>query len=229
MRSTILSQAFILILLCAIMILPGCSEGKWDIDEQGIPKFVETDYIELGKISRISKLRSSEGHDYSDSYEQCRSMKHYFMPEEYIDWSTIKIYSPVAGTIKKVDEEWAGTQLHIESTEYPAFRFVIFHLNKAKEYSVGDKVAEGEELGTHIGSQTMSDIAVRVNEGINKNRLVSYFDVMTDNLFIEYKHRGVSGREDLIISKSARDADPVSCNGETFTNAGTIENWFYLQ
>ena len=169
--------------------LIGCSKEEWNVEEQGIPRFVKTDYIELEKIYRISKFRSSVGHDYSDSFESCRSMKHYFMPWENINWATVKIYSPVSGTVKKVDQELEGIQLHIEFDEYPAFRFKIFHINMAKQYKAGDKVAEGEQLGTQFSSNTYSDIAVSVREGAFKERLVSYFDVMTDNLFLNYMEK----------------------------------------
>lgn len=211
-----------------VIILTGCSKDNWDIKEQGIPKFVETNYIELDKIQQISRFRSSEGHDYSDSFEHCRSMKHYFQPKYNIDWSTVKIYSPVSGTIKKVYEEWAGTQLEISSDAYPAFRFIIFHLKLSIQFNVGDKVTSGDQIGTHIGSQTMSDIAVSVNEAGNKRRLISYFEVIADDLFIEFASRGVNNRKDVIISQSERDSDPISCNGETFITSGTLENWFVL-
>ena len=85
----------------------------------------------------------------------------------------------------------------------------------------------------------MSDIAVRVST-IHSNqpalRLVSYFDVMTDELFSDYISRGVSLRSDLIISAEERDADPITCDGETFVapesapggGYGSISNKFYL-
>ena len=56
------------------------TDDFYDIDAKGIPQFAGVDYIELAKISRISKFRSGIGHDYSDDFEQCRSMKHYYMP-----------------------------------------------------------------------------------------------------------------------------------------------------
>ena len=52
----------------------------YDVDLYGIPKFVNINYIELYKIYCISKFRSAIGHDYSDDFESCRSMKHYFHP-----------------------------------------------------------------------------------------------------------------------------------------------------
>lgn len=216
------------------MLLTACSKKKddnkqvsdiWDIDKDGIPKFVKTNYIELGKIYRISKFRSGIGHDYSDAIEDCRSMKHYFEPKPDVDWSTIKIYCPVTGIITRIEEEWAGTKLEIASDDYPAFRFQIFHIYTQVECQINQKVTEGEQLGTHIGSQTMSDISVIVNDPTKQGRMVSYFEVITDAVFSEYITRGVSKREDLIITKTARDADPLTCNGDAFSTSGTLENW----
>ena len=86
----------------------------------------------------------------------------------------------------------------------------------------------------------MSDIAVRIStedNGVPKQRLVSYFDVMTDGLFSNYVARGVSDRTDLIISYEDRTNDMLMCSGETFlTNNvmapdggyGNISNKVYL-
>ena len=72
----------------------------------------------------------------------------------------------------------------------------------------------------------MSDIAVRistVHEGLPKQRLVSYFDVMTDGLFSNYVARGVSERADMIISYADRTNDMLICSGQTFnTNLNAV-------
>jgi hypothetical protein len=238
MKTHFINLASILFLLTLSSVIPGCKKDKkenvsqddtWDIDQRGIPKFVGTNYIGLSDIYRISKFRSAVGHDYSDAFEHCRSMKHYFEPRSEIDWSTIKIYSPVSGKITRVDEEWAGTKLEIVSDSYPAFRFQVFHINAPVQRIVGDALMEGEQLGTHIGSQTMSDISVIVNDPTHQGRMVSYFDVMTDALFAEYHNRGVNAREDMIISKTLRDTNPLTCNGDAFTSPDVLENWVILK
>lgn len=231
-------KSHILWIFLFLLCVSGCSKKNentttpnyiWDIDKDGIPEFVKTNYIELDKIYRISKYRSSVGHDYSDSHEQCRSLKHYFEPKSTLDWSTVKIYSPVKGVITRAEQEWAGTKLEIASDDYPAFRFSIFHINTAKQYNVDDKVSEGEFLGNHIGSQTYSDISVIVNDPARLGRMVSFFDVMTDGLFTEFSTRGLSSKTDVIITKADRDANPLTCNGDTFTSTDILENWVYLK
>ncbi len=203
-------------------------DDPYDIDTYGIPKFVNTNYIELDKIYRISRFRSSVGHDYADNFESCRSMKHYFEPKGTVDWSTVKIYSPIDGAVSRVFEEWAGTQVQIRSNSHPAFFFIIFHISLADSLPIGTAIAEGQQLGTHIGPQTMSDIAVGVNTP-HGWKLIPYFEVMTDSLFQIYRSRGVVSRETLIISKEARDSDTLRCNGELFLNQGNLENWVSSQ
>ncbi|TES92160.1 MAG: hypothetical protein E3J87_06060 [Candidatus Cloacimonadota bacterium] len=199
----------------------------YDVDANGIPQFVDVDYIVLDDIYQISKFRSGIGHDYSDDFETCRSMKHYFQPDGSLDWATVKIFSPVNGTISTIFEEWAGTQVQLKSKEYPAFFFIIFHVNLTNPLSVGDVVTAGQQLGMHIGSQTMSDIAVGVNTP-NGWKLVSYFDVITNSVFQDYQERGLTSRNDVIISKELRDADSLICNGGEFEDIGNLENWATL-
>jgi len=152
-------------------------------------------YIELDKISRISKFRSHVGHDYSDPYESNRSMKHYFVPRRH----PVTIFSPTKGTVEYLTREWAGTQVGIRSKRY---LFVIFHVSLNGSIEVGTQVSAGQELGTHVGSQTWSDIAVWQGD-----RLVSYFDVMADYVFEQYRSRGIASRSQMIISQEERDRD----------------------
>jgi hypothetical protein len=237
MRKCIVYQIIILFLFSLAVLGSGCSKKTennekpsdiWDIDKDGIPKFVDTNYIELNKIAKISKFRSSEGHDYSDAFEHCRSMKHYFVPRDDINWSTIKICSPVTGKITRVEEEWAGTKIEIVSDDYPAFRFSIFHIQLSTPRNIDDKIIAGEQLGTHFGTETWSDISVLVNDPTRQGRMVSYFEVITDDVFSEYISHGVATREEMIIPKTTRDANPLTCSGDTFISTDTLENWVYI-
>jgi hypothetical protein len=202
-----------------------------------IPKFVTSNHIYLMNIEKISKFRSAEGHDYWDSFENCRSMKHYFWPlggdpgqSHNPSWTDIEIRSPIDGTIYRVDLEGtpnSGEQIWIRSTEYPGITIIIFHINLNSELSIGDSVLAEELIGIHASDNTMDDIAVGVNTP-DGWKLISFFDIMTDTLFNEYITRGLISREDIIISQSERDADPLTCEGETFTSTGNIPNWVIL-
>ena len=181
------------------------------------PQFVTHDYIDLDKITYITKFRSGSGHDYSDDYESCRNMKHYFQPN-VTDWSSVNIYSPVDGTIIDLEDS-NGIQVTIQSSAYPAYKFIIFHVDILPHITKGYSVSAGEQIGNHINNSTNSDIAVRIftiDGSELKKQLVSFFDVMTDTLFASYQARGISSRTDLIITAAQRDADPLHCSGESF-------------
>jgi hypothetical protein len=207
------------------------SPETYDLNSNGIPRFVQSDYIELGKIERISRFRSGAGHDYSDAFEYCRSMKHYFQPSNTVNWASIQIRSPVAGIVSRLDQErlaGGGTQVRIKSRDFPAFCFILFHVRTNGLVLAGDSVSAGQSLGTHIGTRSTSDIAVGVSTPTGW-RLVSYFEVMTDSVFATYQARGINSRTDAIISKEARDADPLICNGGTFASPGNLPNWVTLR
>ena len=200
------------------------------------PRFVSTNFTDLGNIEKISRFRSCAGHDFSfGSYgESCRSMKHYYQPKGDLDWSTIEVRSPVHGTVTGLLEEWAGTKVEIRSSQYPDYYFSIFHIDLDQPLSVGDTVVENQLLGNHIGNQTIMDIAVVMqtqDAPPNDWQLISYFNVMTESLFALYQARGIASLEEVIISRAERDADPCTCTGgagSTFSATGTLQIWVPL-
>jgi autotransporter-associated beta strand protein len=200
----------------------------WDVKAKGVPQFVASNYIELEKIGQISKFRSGVGHDYSDAFETRRSMKHYFKPLDTVEWSAVKVFSPVKGTVFRVDQEWAGTKVEVQSERFPAFRFAIFHVKLGRPLKAGDSVNEGEYLGTHVDARTMSDIAVGVETPLGF-KLVSWFEVLTDGAFAEYARRGMTSRSMAIISKEERDARPLATTDRGFTTPDTPEDWVPLK
>jgi hypothetical protein len=197
----------------------------YDIQANGIPKFVNTVYIDLAKVTRISKFRSGAGHDYSDStqfgrdgyknppdgsIEACASMKHYFIAPD----ATTQIYAPVTGRVTRMfDEPIGGTQIQITSDEQPAFTFTMFHVELNASFVEGDHVEAGQNIGHHTGTQTWSDMAVFVRTP-RGNHLISYFDTLTDEAFAAFQARGVQSREQLQLSREYRRANLVfSCAG----------------
>lgn len=201
---------------------------SYDIDAAGVPRFVTQNYIELAAVRAISRFRSGIGHSYADSVESCRSMKHYFMPPAGPAAATVAIASPVDGEVVGLLQEWAGTQVSIRARSQPAFRIILFHVTVTAPLAVGTAVSGGQIIGTHVGDQTMSDVAVSV-DGPDGYRLVSWFDVITDELWATYQARGLATRSDLIISRSERDQSPLSCANEAFSDSGRLENWVTLR
>lgn len=216
---------------------------KYDIEINGIPEFVEKDFTQILKIEKISRFRSGFGHSYSDSFESCRSMKHYYNPyPEYRQNNTVEIYSPVSGTIIAVLNDGYGAsaglknkEINIKPENQPAFTIVLFHCDLISDnIKTGQKVEAGELLGygrlyyDDLNQYVTSfDIAVWVNTPSGM-KLISYFDTLKDEVFDDYVNRGAATRNDFIITKEARDSDLLECKGETFLNSGTIDNWFTL-
>jgi hypothetical protein len=200
-----------------------------DLDARGVPVLATSHYLDPASVDRISLFRSAVGHDYSDGLERCRSMKHYFMPRATLDWSTLAITSPVDGTIVDLRPETTfGTQVQIRTTALAAAAIVIFHVVPDAGISVGARVNAGQRIGRHVGSQTMSDIAVWI-ETPRGRRLVSYIDTMSDAAFAAIQARGASSRAALVIPRADRDANPLVCSGEQFADAGALASWFVLQ
>ena len=207
------------------------SSNPWttyDVSTNGLPLLIEADYIDLESIEWVSLFRSSSGHDFSDDFEVCRSMKHYFNPISTVDWSAIQVYSPINGTIVGWSNEGdKGTTITIESSAFPGVAITAFHVSLASSPAIGGTVAAGDPLGTHYGSGSNSDIAVGIVTP-DGYMLVSYFDVMTDDVFQNYEARGASSRSDFVITATERDADPLTCEGEEFSSSGTLPQWFDL-
>ena len=74
-----------------------------------LPRFITASHIDISDVERISQFRSNAGHDYSDSFETCCSMKHYFYTINYYEVRfTQPIYSPVDGVVLYVTEGDSG-------------------------------------------------------------------------------------------------------------------------
>ena len=221
-----------LILLSALVM--NCKDDKnpaapdgFIFDANQIPRFVRAHYIDPTRMKRISKFRSAIGPDYSDDFEKCRSMKNYFEPRSDCDWSALEIFSPLSGTIKEIVPGATGSQISIQSQEYPDFEIRIFHVLPSNSLIAGRSLTSGEKIGAHFGQGTLSEIAVSVNT-TKGWKLISYFDVMTDSVLSTFALCQVYGRLAFIINKEARDGDPLTCNGETFTSEGALDNWQVL-
>lgn len=225
------------------LLIAGCHDENATCDPPAVTPFVTTDFVELGRISEISRFRSAAGHDYSDACESCRSMKHYFAPyDQYRNNDSLVVRSPVEGTIVGIDDEGHGAsppgknkQVWIRSSSHRDYTFILFHLDLASSAIVeGKMLTAGERIGTarmyypDLDEYAHDfDIAVRVHSGGNE-RYVSWFQTITDDLFVTYQARGVASRADLIIDESARDSDRLTCNGQQFNSTGLLPSWVTL-
>ena len=225
--------AGVIVLGFAGMFLLGPRPTSTDTDAAGLPQFIQADFIELDRIASISKFRSGSGHDFSSGDESCRSMKHYFNPppsqadQAYRDTheglppppdgaNDIVISSPVDGTVLNVEEEGSqfGRQIYIRPSEADEFTIRLFHIYPDEGLKKGSKVTAGQRIGVIGGGQT-TDVAI-MHGGFLGPQFVSYFSVISDSVFAAYQARGITSRDDLIVTKEYRDAHPYQCNGEQF-------------
>ena len=221
MRSVLKTARLGLFTLAAVLGITGTSEAAYDIDTRGVPKFVNVNYIELAKITRLSKFRSMAGHNYSDNsqfgpngykdstnrIEQCTSMKHYFIAPD----ATVKIVSPVAGSVSTIRVGPLGSTVEIQPDSQPDFSIGIFHVELTTPLAIGQHVSEGQPLGHHTGTETWSDVSVWVQTPRGKH-LISYFEVLTDEAFAPFQARGLATRDTVIRSKAERAAMSNVCS-----------------
>ncbi len=223
----------ILIIVGLAMVLLKSKEANTK-DADNIAQFIQADFIDLDKIVAISKFRSGSGHDFSNGGDEtCRSMKHYFnvqhstegerlraqnngMPPGPDGKADIKIYSPVDGKITSIKSEQdpVGEQIYIAPENAPDYTVRLFHIYKLDGIKKGSTVRAGEQIGS-IGQYQNTDIAVQKETGF-RPQYISYFEVMPDTIFANYLARGVKSRDELILTKEYRDANPLKCNGEQF-------------
>ena len=209
-----------------------------NFDRNNIPKIAKFNFTELDKFSRISKIRSAVGHNYSyktdeddPSRQNCKSMKHYLIPKgaprshgaysttpHTFKWMSIKFYSPVDGFINHVEysENNYGTEANfgIQATETDAkgYYFDYYHIALDPNLTVGSTVKAGQQIGTLGDENSYGEIAVSARISKTKIHLISFLEVATDEIFNLYKSRGINSSADVIITREERDANPLACD-----------------
>ena len=210
----------------------------------GVPQFISTDFVNLNTIQDISLFRSAAGHDYSDRFESCRSMKHYYSPPLSLRTNgTVPIFSPVAGKIVHleteeenfVDDGATNQRIVIQPDDQPAILIILFHVDLLDPpLTAGTSLSAGQHLGharlvRNSGPPSHNfDIALHANTNTGI-RYVSYIEAMTHALFTGYTNwgGGAASRDDFIISEGERNADPLTCSDQTFTSFGSLPSWYY--
>ena len=205
-------------------------------DPDNVPKIAKANFTELDKFSRMSKLRSVVGHDYSFETAEfdpdglnCRSMKHYLVPAgvprensryastpHTFEWMSIKFFAPTDGVIKNVvrstNEYGPEAQFAITSNDHPGYLFNYYHVKLLPDLGTGSVVTAGQQIGTLGDEGSWGEIAVQVQIGPKENHLLSFLQVATDEVLDEYKVRGLNTVSDVIITREQRDANPIGCN-----------------
>ncbi|MBN1801549.1 MAG: hypothetical protein JW891_08590 [Candidatus Lokiarchaeota archaeon] len=188
-----------------------------------IPRYVNTDWIDLECIANISKFHSTIGHGYPEE-DQSTSDKHYFNPRENCSDTndTIAVYAPDRVKVIKIESEHhvlsdgtiRGHQIHLESIAHPSITFVFFHINiESTSLVAGQTLNAGNKVGycdCREGCNT--DLAI-----FRGDNAISWFQVITDSLFETYHDRGIASRETMI--KTAGEISNSTSAGYSFSNS----------
>lgn len=216
------------------------------IDADNPPQFIQSNVVDLDKVTMISKFRSGAGHDHSSgSDEACRSMKHYFYnvgPGERllskeqladpIEGKDRIIMSPVDGKIDRIErgDRRLNDEITIIANSQPDIRIRLQHVTPLTSIKT-EPVTAGQPVG--VAGQSFDLVLERLIFPTMKTQYISYFAAMPDKVFAEYQSNGVKNRNELIITRAQRDAQPLQCgDNERFIrdpNASFDQDFVYLR
>lgn len=216
------------------------------------PPQILANFTNLDKIEKISKYRSCAGHVTvpQDEREMRRNMKHYFwVKPEFNKASEVEIYSPYDGYVTDIRDE---PELNLEGEIWiraksnlvflpplGVWQFSVQHIDVRKDLKRGSEVKAGELLGYAALSEKRGNSfdIVYGKMGIPTKKidnwtapfadLDSVFNHMPDQVFSQYQQKGISTKEDLIISKEERDKNLCEYQGQGpyFNNQFSEDNW----
>lgn len=219
------------------------------------PKLVEN-FVDVGKITRISKFRSCAGHVTvpQDERENKRSMKHYFFVKpEYVGTDKVKIYSPYEGYVSSIrsdpDEGLEGEIWIVPKRALPMlppmgiWAFSVQHIIVRDDLKRGSEVKAGEIIGhAAIPSEERASFDIVYAKPALKPKMIdnwnspfadldSVFNHMSNEVFVKYQEKGVTSKENMFITPEERDQKPCQYQGSGpyFSNQEDPDNWVYLE
>ncbi|MBI2176292.1 hypothetical protein HYU40_02990 [Candidatus Woesearchaeota archaeon] len=211
--------------LALIFLASGCAQEKKEIQKSS-NKLIIANPLDLSQIKQISKFRSCVGHDYSGrnnngERETLRSMKHYVEPLQKLrTGNTVKIFAPFDGKVRELLESPPGKQMYISANAAPSWNFIFFHISPLPEVRQGSSVKAGQLVG--YASKDIHNFDIGLKQfGFRGQVLNSPFLHMTASVLDEYAAKGVN-RENIIIPKSERDAEPCPVKGTSNGDASFL-------
>ena len=141
-----------------------------------------------------------------------------------VDAEVIELSAPeknVRGIGQSVGLSDVQIRMRVTEPDYAAFVVILFHIDLEVLLEVGTKISVGQIIGKKSDHGSGIDIAIYADTPQGK-RLVSYFDVIADDVFQAYANRGITSREMMIITREEREEDPLSCTGYYFDRGGSI-------
>ena len=166
---------------------------------------------------------------------------------------TLQVHAPFEGVIYRVTDEghdsgYVNKQVWIQSDASLDIFAILFHVNLLDTFpqywndypaehwpyhSDDDTdfdrrtVSSGEVIGYADLRGTISDIAILKKIDSTEYHYLSYFDesVMTEEVFALYREYDLASRDDVIVSRAFRNANPLP---DDCWDSSREEDWFTL-
>ena len=213
------------------------------------PPELVANFVDINKVSKISKFRSCTGHTTipQDGKEMKRNMKHYItLYLEYKKENVVEVYAPYDGYIALIlnEEIWVAPVRKSLLNILPInqWMFNVIHVKPKEGLAVGSQVKAGELIGFGTFLQYpefdpgldevygMMHIPPKKIDNWNSpyGKLHSIFNHMSKEVLAEYEQKGVT-QKNIIISQEERDRDPCVYRdgGPYFENSGSSD-WVEL-
>jgi hypothetical protein len=231
-----------LVILCigvAAYVIPAAIFGEFLLNP---PRVAIHDFTDINMIDKISKFRSCQGHEYGnrETFEPKSSMKHYYealRPLYNHTDSIVPVFACFDGTILSITNEGRGDRFVILGPQ--GVQAIYFHVGLFLNVTVNVGVTAGDHLGyanlTSPDPLYSSNFDIAFKAGLFFSRYYSYFDVMSDEVFLVYQSHGIATREMMSYTREYREqnncqcgtADPQHPQDCVFTS-GPAEDWVTL-
>ena len=146
------------------------------------------------------------------------------------EWMSIKFFDPADGVIGNVEDKQEHGELEqqftIQSTEYPGYYFGFYHVKLDPSLGNGSEVKAGQQIGTLGNEESYAEISVEARINSREIHLMSFLEVATDEVFDEYRARGVNSLSDVITtfkSTSALEAKLTSAICSPVAGLNTLD------
>jgi alpha-tubulin suppressor-like RCC1 family protein len=186
-------------------------------------------------LAALTKFRSCCGHSFAGWGESNRSMKHYLVPAASFMGTndSLPVYAPCDGEIVSIRAEQSYTGCSGNEVRGSNVRFVcrarpdvsvrIFHVNPSRGPGAvrsGARVGYADLRGCASGPEDVpyADFDVAVEK---LGAFYSYIEWLDDGAFAPWAALGLASRDDAVVSRAARDADPcdfadyLQCEADT--------------
>lgn len=219
------------------------------------PPLLTANFVDLNQITKISKFRSCAGHVTvpQNGTESKNSMKHYFwVKSELIGTNAVKIYAPYDGYVSSIrsdpqenleGEIWIVPKRKLAMLPPTGiWAFSVQHIVVRDDLKRGSEVKAGDILGhAAIPSEDRASFDIVYAKPAIKPKMIdnwrspfsdldSVFNRMSDEVFAIYQERGISTRDQMLITKEKRNMKQCEYQGggPYFSNQEDPDNWVTL-